>query len=410
MKKTCLAARVFMYFFGFVLLITSEGFSADTVLFGLNVPLSGIYAKQGEDQLKAYKLAIKILNEKGGVLGRKIVYSVKDTKTKGKVARKNAKELIKEGAIMITGGSSSVAAIAQCEECQQAGVVFMAALSHSDATSGSRAHRHCFRWYNNTHQTAKALTYALTDAFGKQEKYAYLYSGLTWGQNVEKAMRNVFEGFGCPTVLSLPTKFGSKNYIPQLLQIQKAKPDTLVVIQFGIDFINCLKQIDQLKLRKDMSIVVPLMEINMAQPLGPEIMQNIITSMPWYHTLSEKYEGSKRFVEHFEKVYDKKPGNSAAVAWVNIFQYADAVERAGSFDHIKVIKALEGHKFKLLYEEEYWREWDHQGVHPIYVAIGKKPSQSNNEWDLFEIIEEYFGETVVRNRNENPINLEPLTE
>ncbi len=410
MKKTCMAARVLIYFFGFALLVTVQGFPADTVLLGLNVPLSGIYAKQGEDELKAYKLAIKILNAKGGILGQKIVYSVKDTQTKGKVARKNAKELIKEGAIMITGGSSSVAAIAQCEECQQAGVVFMAALSHSNATTGSRAHRHCFRWYNNAHQTAKALTYALAEAFGKQEKYAYLYSDLTWGQTVEKSMRTVFEELGCPTLLSLPTKFGTKDFMPQLLQIQKAKPDTLVVIQFGVDFINCLKQINQLKLRENMSIVVPLMEVNMAHPLGPEIMQNIITSMPWYHSLSEKYEGSRRFVEQFEKAYEKKPGNSAAVAWVNIFQYADAVERAGSFDHIKVIKAFEGHKFKLLYGEEYWRKWDHQGIHPIYVAIGKKPSQSKNEWDLFEIIEEYSGETVARSRDENPINLEPFIE
>jgi len=410
MKKTWMAARVLICFLGFGVFITTQGFCADTVLLGLNVPLSGIYSKQGEDEFRAYKLAIKILNDKGGILGRKIVYSVKDTKTRGKIARKNAKALIEEGAVMITGGSSSVAAIAQCEECQRAGVVFMAALSHADATTGSRAHRHCFRWYNNSHQTAKALTYALADAFGKNEKYAYLYSGLTWGQTVEKSMRSVFEGVGCQTVLSLPTKFGSKNYIPQLLQIRKAKPNTLVVIQFGIDFINCLKQIDQLKLREDMSIVVPLMEINMAHPLGPEIMQNIITSMPWYHSLSEKYEGSRRFVEHFEKVYQKKPGNSAAVAWVNIFQYADAVERAGSFDHIQVIRALEDHKFKLLGEAEYWRKWDHQGINPIYVAIGKKPSQSKNEWDLFEILEEYSGGTVARSRDENPIKLEPLTK
>jgi ABC-type branched-subunit amino acid transport system substrate-binding protein len=146
----------------------------------------------------------------------------------------------------------------------------------------------------------------------------------------------------------------------------------------------------------------------MAQPLGPEIMQGVITSMTWYHGLSEKFQGSKEFVEAFEKAYNKKPGNAAAVAWVDIFQYADAVKRAGSFDDVKVIKALEGHKFTLLGDQEYWRDWDHQGIHPTYVAVGKTPAESKNEWDLFKIISTQKGEDVARTRKENPVQLESL--
>jgi len=393
---------------GVILLTTGDGFSADTVLFGINVPLSGSYSKQGEDELKAYKLAIQILNEKGGILGKKIVYSVKDTKTNADVARENAKVFIKEGAVMITGGSSSACAIAQSEECQKAGVIFMAALTHSNATTGKNAHRHCFRWYNNGHQSAKAMGQGLVDKFGKNAKYAFLYADYTWGQTVQKSVQDVIEKAGASTVLVLPTKLGSKSFISYLLKAKQAKPDVLVLVHFGNDMVNCLKQATKLDLRKDMAIVVPLMEIHMAQPLGPEVMQGVVTSMCWYHGLSNKYEGSKKFVEAFEKAYNKKPGNAAAVAWVDIFQYADAVERAKSFDHVKVIKALEGHKFTLLGEEEYWRDWDHQGIHPTYVAVGKTPAESKNEWDLFEIVGTHKGEDVARTKSENPVQLEPL--
>jgi len=82
---------------------SGQALSSETVLFGLNVPLSGSYSLQGEDQLKAYKLAIDIINQQGGVIGKKIVYSVRDTETNAAVARKNAKEAIAEGAIMVTG-------------------------------------------------------------------------------------------------------------------------------------------------------------------------------------------------------------------------------------------------------------------------------------------------------------------
>jgi ABC-type branched-subunit amino acid transport system substrate-binding protein len=378
-----------------------------TVLIGLNVPLSGSYSSQGEDQLKAYKLAIKKLNESGGILGKKVVFSIKDTKTKANTARKNAIQLIKDGAMMVTGGSSSAVAIAQSEECQRAGVVFMAGLTHSNATTGKNAHRHCFRWYNNGHQSAKAMAKILVEKFGKEAKYAYLYANYTWGITVRQSMQKVIEAAGCQTVLNQPTKLGAKSFLPSLLKVKRKKPNVLVLVHFGEDMINCLKQVNKLRLRKKMEVVVPLMELHMAHGVGPETMNGITTSMCWYHGLSEKYEGSKKFVELFEKEYNKKPGNAAATAWVNIFQYAEAVKRAGDFDHIEVIKALEGYRFTMLGDEEYFREWDHQGIHPTYVAVGKSPADSKNEWDLFTIIASKPGEEVARTREENPVNLEP---
>jgi len=384
---------------------TTEG---DTVLIGLNMPLSGSYSQQGEDELKAYKLAIKMLNEKGGILGKKVVYSVKDTKTDAAVARENAKELLKEGAVMLTGGSSSAEAVAQSEECEKAKVVFMAGLTHANETTGKDAHRRCFRWYHNGHQSAKALASILDEKYGKDATYAYIYADYIWGLSVLNSMKNVLEASGAKTVLEVATPLGKKSYVADLLQAKKTAPTVLVVVQFGNDMVNCLKQVKQLKLGEQMAVVVPLMEEHMAHSVGPEVMQGILTSMCWYHSLADKYPGSKAFVEAFEKEYSKKPGNAAATAWVDIFQYADAVERAKSFDNVAVIKALEGHKFTLLLGEEYWRDWDHQGIHPTYLAIGKTPAESKNEWDLFTIIGERSGDELARTRAENPVNLEPL--
>ncbi len=379
-----------------------------SVLLGFNVPLTGLYSKQGEDQLRAYKLAVKILNARGGILGRKIIYSVRDTKTDGKVAASNARDLIKSGAVMITGGSSSLSAISQSEVCQENKVVFMAGVTHSNATTGVHGHRHTFRWYNNGHQTAQTMAPLLVEKFGKNARYAFIYADYTWGQTVQASFKEVIENKGGKTVYSRATKLGTKSYISSLLEAKKAKPDVLILVHFGKDMINCLKQITHLKLREEMKIVVPLMELHIAQPLGPEIMQGIITSMPWYHGLSEQYEGSREFVELFESHYGLKPGNSAATAWVNTFQYADAVERAGSFSSKDVIKALEGHRFTLLTDEEYWRSWDHQGIHSTFTAIGKKSEESTGKWDLFKIIAKSNGEEVARTREQNPIQLEPL--
>jgi ABC-type branched-subunit amino acid transport system substrate-binding protein len=190
--------------------------------------------------------------------------------------------------------------------------------------------------------------------------------------------------------------------------MKKVRPDVLVMIHFGNDMINSLEQATMLKMRDTMAIVVPLMELHMAHPLGPEIMQGVTTSMCWYHSLADRFSGSRFFVDQFEKRYHTKPGNSAAAAWVNVFQYADAAERAGSFVGADVVKELEGHSFTLLGAEEYWRRWDHQGIHPTYIAVGKSPAESRDEWDLFTIISEHDGNSLARTRRENPVELEPL--
>lgn len=380
----------------------------NTVLIGLNVPLTGPYAKQGEDQLKAYRLAIDLINEQGGILGKRIVYAVRDTKTNAEIARKNALELIDQGAQMITGGSSSSVAIAQSEVCQEKGVPFMASVTHSNATTGKHGHRHTFRWYNNGHQTAKAMAQALVERYGSQASYGFIYADYTWGQTVQHSLEKVILENGGTVVLNHPTELGTKSFVSPLLKAKRANPQVLLFILFGSDMVNALKQATMLKLRERMSIVVPLMELHMAEALGPEVMQGVLTSMCWYHGLSERFAGSRRFVELFEKRYKKKPGNSAATAWVNLFQYSDAVKRAGSFAARDVILELEGHRFTLLGEEEYWRAWDHQGIHPTYIAVGKSPQESTDRWDLFRIIAEKKGENLARTRQENPVELEPL--
>ncbi|HHI76141.1 MAG TPA: twin-arginine translocation signal domain-containing protein, partial [Gammaproteobacteria bacterium] len=130
-----------------------------TVTLGFNVPQTGAYADEGADELRAFKLAVKHLNGEGdggmlntmkpsslkgnGILGKKVVYVTGDTQTKSDAARASAKRMIeKDGALMISGGSSSGVAIAVQSLCQEAGVIFMAGLTHSNDTTGKDKRKH----------------------------------------------------------------------------------------------------------------------------------------------------------------------------------------------------------------------------------------------------------------------------
>lgn len=391
----------------------------EKAIIGLNIPLSGSYIDQGKDQEKAYRLAAERINARGGVLGRKIELVIKDTKTDPVVAGANALSLIREHqAVMLTGGSSSAVALAQADVCQQNARVFMAALTHSNATTGfdktgggqtvQKAHRHTFRWYFNAWMTSKALVPYLVKAFGKGASYYYITSDYTWGHSLEESMRWGVELAGCDTAGAIAVPLGQSDFQKQLEAARNAKPDVLVLVLFGNDMVAALKQAHAMGLKDKMKIVVPLMELNMAHGVGPQALDGVVSTVNWYHGLSERFSGSKDFVGAFRGQYGKAPGSAAACAWVALHQWAEAAQRAASVDSAKVIRALEGHTFTLLKDAETWRQWDHQAVSSVFVVRGKAKGQVKDEWDLLEVLEEKKGEQVMQSREENPVTLERL--
>ncbi|MEL6233429.1 MAG: ABC transporter substrate-binding protein, partial [Pseudomonadota bacterium] len=136
--------------------------TGSTVTLGFNVPQTGAYADEGADELRAYELAVEHLNGEGdagmlntfsskalqgdGINGKKVVFVTGDTQTKSDAARSSAKRMVEaDGAIMITGGSSSGVAVAVQAYCQEAGVIFMAGLTHSNDTTGKDKKANGFR-------------------------------------------------------------------------------------------------------------------------------------------------------------------------------------------------------------------------------------------------------------------------
>ena len=104
------------------------------VVLGFNVPQTGAYADEGADELRAYKLAVKHLNNSGGmldtlkpsklngngILGKTVTYVTGDTQTNADASRTSARRMIeRDKVIMVTGGSSSGIAIAQQYLCNE---------------------------------------------------------------------------------------------------------------------------------------------------------------------------------------------------------------------------------------------------------------------------------------------------
>ena len=81
----------------------------------------------------------------------------------------------------------------------------------------------------------------------------------------------------------------------------------------------------------------------------------------------------------------------------------DAVERAGTFDTARVIAELEGHRYRRLKDDQYWRAFDHQSVQTVYAVRGKpwqQVLQDPYRADYFELIDSLAGEEAARTQEE----------
>lgn len=377
-----------------------------TVTLGFNVPQSGPYADEGADELRAYKLAVEHLNGGGdggmmktfsskelkgnGILGKKVAYVTGDTQTKSDAARASAKSMIeKDGAVMITGGSSSGVAIAVQGLCQEAGVIFMAGLTHSNDTTGKDKKANGFRHFFNGQMSASALAPVLEKNYGKDRKAYHLTADYTWGWTQQKSIAAATEAMGWQTVKNVLTPLATTDFSSYIAPVLNSGADVLVLNHYGGNMINSLTSAVQFGLRdkqvngKNFEIVVPLYSRLMARGAGKNV-KGIFGSTNWHWSLSD--EGSKAFVKSFGEKYGFPPSQAAHTCYCQTLLYADAVERAGTFNPCGVVEALEGFKFDGLGNGpvEYRKE-DHQCFKDVIVVKGKEKPTS--QFDVLEVVE-----------------------
>jgi branched-chain amino acid transport system substrate-binding protein len=377
-----------------------------SVTLGFNVPQSGPYADEGADELRAYELAVEHLNGGGdggmlstfssqelngaGILGRKVEYVTGDTQTKPDAARASAKSMIeKDGAIMITGGSSSGVAVAVQALCQEAGVIFMAGLTHSNDTTGKDKKANGFRHFFNSYMSGAALAPVLAANYGTDRKAYHLTADYNWGYTTEEAVKSSTEALGWETVNAVKTPLASQDFSSFIAPVLNSGADVLVLNHYGGNMVNSLTNAVQFGLRdkqvngKNFEIIVPLYSRLMAKGAGANV-KGIFGSTNWHWSLSDA--GSKAFVKSFGTKYGFPPSQAAHTTYVQTLLYADAVQRAGSFNPCAVVEALEGFEFDGLGNgPTLYRAEDHQCFKDVLVLKGKE--NPDNEFDLLEIVE-----------------------
>lgn len=326
--------------------------AADNVKIGYLIPLSGSAAAAiGRDMSNATKLAVKHINEAGGIKsmgGAKLELLESDTRGDPKVAITEVERLVtKEKVPVLLGAFQSgvtYPATAAAEKYRTPWVVDLAA--KADITE--RGFKYVFRptqvpASGNAESMADFVVHA-NKVTGKPAKtVAILYENTDWGQDMANTLRTRFKAAGIEVVLDEGYPPNTPDLRPLVLKVKGKKPDVVTVTSYAADAIQIHKLLAQLQVGAMAYVGSAAGQIDSGflPAVGKDVAQNVFTTNGW-----AGYESAittpfaKRFWDEFEATYKVKPNELSVSAYGAAWVIKDALERAGKADPEAIRDAL----------------------------------------------------------------------
>ena len=326
--------------------------AADPVKIGYLIPLSGSAAASiGRDMSRATQLAVKHINESGGIKslgGAKLDLLQVDSRGDPKVAITEAERLITVEKVPVLLGAfqSGVTfpATTVAEKYRVPWVVDLAAM----AGITERGFKYVFRATQvpasaNAESMADFVEYA-GKATGKPAKsVAMVYENTDWGQDMANTLRRKFKEQGVEVVLDEAYPPNTPDLRPLVLKIKSRKPDVVTVTSYAADAIQLHKLLVQMKVEAMAYIGSAAGQIDSGfiPAVGKEATHNVFTTNGWAgYDSAVTTPFAKRFWDEFVATWKVDPNELSVSAYGAVWVIKDALERAGKADPESIRNAL----------------------------------------------------------------------
>lgn len=370
----------------------------DSVTYGFNGPLSGALGPDGQDQQRGFNLAIKHLNNGGGLIdlsehlsGNGVLdYQIEgvraDTAGNPETATSNIQGMIQQDNIQFwTGGMSSTVTIAMQSVAQRNYVPFMG----GNSTSASIAGENCSRYYFHPTFHAEIIGMAagryLPDVIGKDESLFHIYLDYSYGQSNRDAVEKYLVEQGPWTSAGgAAIAEGETDHQSQIQALQNSNATVVHFASFGELAASGLSQMVDAGVLEDVEVFIPHVSAFTLDPMGADAA-GVYGMEPW--NPGADTPGTDSFVQSYQQEYDEVPNQSALHTYESMMVYSAAVESAGTFHPPTVVDTLEQFEWNLAWGESNFRTCDHQVERPWYLVQGVNNQRAEELGIRTEIIQ-----------------------
>lgn len=379
----------------------------EPIRIGHIAPQTGFLATLGKYSDTGAQIAADEINEKGGLLGRKVQVINEDEANPGVAAQKARKLIEKDKVVALTGIVSSASALAVGDEAQRAKVLFINSGANSDEIRGARCHRYVFSSEGSNTQYVSAIATWLIQQ-PKLKTWYFLTSDYAFGHDLLKVSQKLMQKAGRVQAGSELIPTGTADFSSYLLKVKSVKPDLVFQNLAGNDQTNFLKQYKEFGL--DSEVAGGLVDTAVVWPVGADALTGHFPLL-WWHEL--KYPGVPEFVAKFKKIAGEPPENQGWGTYTAVKALGEVIKKVNSTDSKALVKGMEGHQFESMKGRTLsFREWDHQLIMPMYAVRTKKKNEMKDKWDIFEVIAEVppqgqSAESIAITRAESACKMEP---
>ena len=315
----------------------------DTVTVGILHSVTGTMAISESGSVEAEKLAIKQINEMGGVLGRKIEVIQEDGASDWPTfAEKSRKLLVNDKVAAVFGcwTSASRKAVLPVFE-KENGMLYYPTFYEGLEQSKNVIY---------TGQEATQQIIAGLDWVAKEKgaKTFYLIgSDYIWPRTSNKIARKHIENvLGGKVVGEEYYPLGHTNFGSLINKIKLKKPDVIYSIVVGGSNVSWYNQLKAAGITSDKwtLLTISVTEDEMLG-IGGENVEGFYAAMKYFQSLDN--ENNKEFVAAFKDMWgeDSVIGDVTQAAYLGPWLWKLAVEKAGSFDIDKIAVASDGIEF-----------------------------------------------------------------
>jgi branched-chain amino acid transport system substrate-binding protein len=352
---------------------------------GFPVPLTGPYAIEASDQVRAAELAIKEFNEAGGVNGRLAQLLVRDDKLNpGEGATRTLELVENEKVNFVVGSLSAAVQLSINNVTKERGVIFNS-ISQSDTINEAKDwSRYTFHEALNPHMTSGAVGRYAYKKFGK--RVAFLTADYAYGHEMVRGFQDAGKAFGVEVLADIRHPIGTSDFSTFLPRIQALKPDILFLCNFGRDQVNAIKQATDFGLKETTRLVAPILLFTARLAGGAEAFDKVVGGTSYYWRLEDTIASAKAFNEKFRAAYrGAVPSDYGALGYAGVRTVLTAAKNAGGTDTDKVIAALQALKYDYYKGPQYYRACDHQSVQSV-IIIESKSKDNQGADDVFNIL------------------------
>ncbi|SMB78747.1 urea ABC transporter substrate-binding protein [Deinococcus hopiensis] len=327
-------------FFGttLALVLANAAQAQSTVKVGVLHSLTGTMAISEITVANAAQLAVDEINAKGGVLGKKIVVVKEDGASDWPTFATKAEKLLTQDRVAaVFGGWTSASRKAMLPVFEKnRGLLFYPVQFEGNECSPNII-------YTGAQPNQQALP-ALEWALGKGHKNIFLLgSDYVYPRTANLILKKHIAAKGAKLAGEEYVALGGTEFSSVINKIKAAKPDIIINTLNGDSNVSFFKQYQAAGYTaKTLPVISFSIAEQEAQSIGPALLTNQYATWNYFQSLPNA--ANQKFVGAYQAKYGKNAAitDPMAHAYMDVYLWKAAVEKAKSFDATAVRKAIVG--------------------------------------------------------------------